>query len=94
MHVKHAAKLARLLSGGAAHELYDAMGNLTDQELDQLMVLVPVLCFGQQDPDRFDADESLSNRIAAVRKIDGLRNEHRRSWLPRRTERVTRTLTA
>jgi ParB family transcriptional regulator, chromosome partitioning protein len=28
------------------------------------MILLPILCFGQQDPDRLDTDESLFNRVA------------------------------
>lgn len=54
-----------LLNGGDAHGLYEALGQLSDEELDRLTVLLPVLCFGQQDTERLDADESLFNRIAA-----------------------------
>jgi ParB family transcriptional regulator, chromosome partitioning protein len=56
--------LSRLLTGGAAHDLYEALGQLSDEELDRLMILLPLLCFGQQNPDVLDADDSLFNRIA------------------------------
>lgn len=69
--------LNRLLNGGDAHELYKALGQLSDAELDRLLVLLPVLCFGQQDPDRLDAADSLFNRIAAELGVN-----MREWWIP------------
>jgi ParB family chromosome partitioning protein len=58
--------LSRLLSIGDAHDIYEAVGNLTDAELDRLIILLPILCFGQQNLDVLDTEESLFNRIAVA----------------------------
>jgi ParB family chromosome partitioning protein len=67
----------RLLNDGDAHALYEALGQLSDEELDRLMVLLPVLCFGQQDPERLDAQDSLFNRIAGELGVN-----MREWWIP------------
>ncbi len=68
---------ARLLSGRAASGLHEAIGRLSDEDLDRLMVLLPVLCFGQEDPERLDAGDSLFNAVAA-----GIGVEMREWWTP------------
>jgi ParB family chromosome partitioning protein len=44
--------------------LYESIGRLSDDELDRLIVLLPILCFGQRDATRLDTGESLMNRVA------------------------------
>jgi ParB family chromosome partitioning protein len=69
--------LTSLLTGGNAHDLYAALGQLSDEELDRLMVLVLVLCFGQQEPDTLDTVDSLFNRIGAELGVN-----MREWWVP------------
>jgi hypothetical protein len=54
----------RLSAGGSTVCLYESIGRLSDEELDQLIVLIPILCFGQRDATRLDTGESLMNRVA------------------------------
>lgn len=46
-------------------DLENAVTALTDEELDRLIVLLPILCFGQEYVDRLDIGDSLFNRVAA-----------------------------
>ncbi|WP_420419632.1 ParB/RepB/Spo0J family partition protein [Pacificispira sp.] len=50
--------------------LYEAVGELTDAELDQLHCLLTVLTFGQGGMDEVDTADSLFNRIAADLEVD------------------------
>lgn len=56
--------------------LYEAVGELTDAELDQLHCLLTVLTFGQGGMDEVDTADSLFNRIAADLDVD-MRNHWR-----------------
>jgi ParB family chromosome partitioning protein len=55
-----------LLLGGPKRPLalYDAIKGLSDEDLDQLHLLLPVLCFGQGNCDQLDTGDTLFNRIA------------------------------
>jgi ParB family chromosome partitioning protein len=55
----------RLASNRGGIPMYEAMGYLSDEELDRLLVMLPILCFGQQELQRLDSGESLVNRVAA-----------------------------
>jgi ParB family transcriptional regulator, chromosome partitioning protein len=58
--------VTRLLDGDAIDvEVYGRVTRLSDEELDQLLVLLPTLCFGQDDVELLDLDQSLFNRVAA-----------------------------
>jgi len=50
--------------------LYEAVGELTDAELDQLHCLLTVLTFGQGCMDEVDTADSLFNRIATDLEVD------------------------
>jgi ParB family chromosome partitioning protein len=63
----------RLLTAGGSEELFEAVRKLSDTELDRLLILLPLLCLGQQG-DRLDAGQSLFNRLAADLDI------HMRDW--------------
>jgi hypothetical protein len=63
--VQGEAGIDRLSGTDDTTALYEAIGRLMDDELDQLVMLIPILCLGQQDAGRLDAGESLINRIAA-----------------------------
>lgn len=52
------------MKGQGAFVLYEAIGQLSDEELDRLTALLPVLCFGQQDSDRLDTSDSVFNAVA------------------------------
>lgn len=54
----------RLAGTTSSTNLYVAITCLSDPELDQLLALVPILCFGQQESARLDAEESLMNQLA------------------------------
>jgi ParB family transcriptional regulator, chromosome partitioning protein len=69
--------LSHLLAGGDTHDLYEAIGKLSDEELDRLTILLPVLCFGQQEPDALDVGKSLFNRVAIELGIN-----MREWWVP------------
>jgi hypothetical protein len=56
--------ISRLTSGSDIASLYDAMATLSDEELDMLMVVLPILCFGQLDQETLDVQESLFNQVA------------------------------
>lgn len=66
--------------------LYDAVKTLSDSQLDQLLTVLAVLPFGQENPDRLDTDASLFNRLATDLGID-MRNHWRMDaeFLNRRT---------
>ncbi|HTV26973.1 MAG TPA: ParB/RepB/Spo0J family partition protein [Xanthobacteraceae bacterium] len=57
--------IASLTGSLGALPLYEALGRLTDGELDRLQVLLPILCFGEENLASLDSSESLFNRIAA-----------------------------
>lgn len=57
--------IARLRAGEALDvEVYDRLGKLADADLDRLLLLLLILCFGQDDVEALDSDESLFNRVA------------------------------
>lgn len=56
--------IERLSTRASTTDLYELIGWLSDEELDRLIVLLPILCFGQQDATRPDSGESLMNRVA------------------------------
>jgi ParB family transcriptional regulator, chromosome partitioning protein len=78
---------ARLLGGRkSAPDLYEAVKALDDEALEVLLVLLPVLCFGQGDCERLDTADSLFNRVA--RDLDANMRDHWRpdaEFLTRRT---------
>jgi ParB family chromosome partitioning protein len=49
---------------GAATALYEAVKALSDEDLDQLHLLLTTLCFGQGDINRLDTADTLFNRVA------------------------------
>jgi ParB family transcriptional regulator, chromosome partitioning protein len=69
--------IEQLLAGRAAPGLLQAVGQLTDAELERLVILLPVLCFGQENDERFDTGDSLFNGVAA-----GLGIKMRDWWTP------------
>jgi len=62
--------IKKLTSGRSPQDLYEAMGQLTDEDLESLMILLPILCFGQSDSERFDAGDGLFNKVAQSIGID------------------------
>ncbi len=60
----------RLMTGRGAVVLREAIEQFSDDELDRLMVLLPVLCFGQQDLDRLDSSDSVFNAVAQSLGVD------------------------
>ena len=60
--------------------LYEAVGGLSDHELDQLETLLSALVFGQMVCQRLDAEDSLFNRVARDLSVD-MRNH----WHPDRS---------
>lgn len=72
------AAWSRLLTGRKdAPGLYEAVKALDDEELDALLVLLPVLCFGQGNGERLDTEDSLFNRVAR-----DLGADMRQHWQP------------
>jgi ParB family transcriptional regulator, chromosome partitioning protein len=69
--------VARLTASCGAVPLYEALGRLADDELDRLLVLLPILCFGEERLAELDTGESLFNRIAA-----GIGITMRAWWVP------------
>jgi ParB family chromosome partitioning protein len=61
--------IGRLLYGDADGDLHEAVGKLPDEELDRLLVLLPVLCFGQERAGRLDAEPDRFNRVAGELRI-------------------------
>jgi hypothetical protein len=57
--------IARLTASGGLLPLYEALGGLTDEELDRLHILLPILCFGEERLHELDTAESIFNRVAA-----------------------------
>jgi ParB family chromosome partitioning protein len=58
------AGVKQLLHGKGAFLLREAIEQLSDEELDRMMVLLPILCFGEQDLDRLTTSESVFNAVA------------------------------
>ena len=56
--------VARLTASGALLPLYEALGRLSDEALERLHILLPILCFGEERIHELDTGESLFNRIA------------------------------
>ena len=54
-----------LLDSPDVFVILENIGRLTDEDLDQTLILLPVLCLGQDHLDALDAGESFLNRIAA-----------------------------
>ena len=67
--------------------LYEAVKALSDEDLDDLHLLLPVLCFGQGYCDQVDTDDSLFNRVARDIGVD-MRDHWRpdTAFLSRRTK--------
>jgi ParB family chromosome partitioning protein len=55
----------RLFDGPEAFAVLAAVRQLADEDLDRLLALLPILCFGQDRTDAVDDGDSLFNRIAA-----------------------------
>ena len=55
----------RLLSGEITETVITALGRMSDADLDGLLVVLPLLCFGQDGEAPDTEAESLFNRIAA-----------------------------
>ena len=58
-------QIDRLIPSCGAVPVYEALGGLSDEELDRLAVVLPILCFGEEYLTDLDTGESLFNRIAA-----------------------------
>ena len=58
-------EIARLIPSSGAISLYEALGRLSDEELDRLQVALPILCFGEERLTDLDTGDSLFNRVAA-----------------------------
>jgi hypothetical protein len=70
----------RLVSGELTDGIYATLKNLSDEDLDRLLVLLPVLSFGQES-DSLDTDEtSLFNLIATELAVN-----IRDWWTPEQT---------
>ena len=54
----------RLAAAGSAVNLFVSISCLSDPELDQLLALVPILCFGQDDAARLDTEGSVMTLVA------------------------------
>ena len=65
--------IGRLLTHGGSEDLFEAVRKLSDAELDRLLILLPLLCLGQQG-DRLDSGPSLFNLLGADLDI------HMRDW--------------
>jgi ParB family chromosome partitioning protein len=57
--------------------LYEAVKTLSDEDLEQLHLLLTVLCFGQGNCDRLDTGDTLFNRVA-----QDLGADRRAYWRP------------
>jgi ParB family chromosome partitioning protein len=57
--------VARLVASCGASPLYEALSRLSDEELDRLQIVLPILCFGEERLTEFGSNESLVNRIAS-----------------------------
>jgi ParB family chromosome partitioning protein len=66
-----------LLDSPDAFIILENIGRVTDEELDQLLILLPLLCLGQDHLDGLDSGESILNRIAAGAEV-GMRSW----WIP------------
>jgi len=63
--------IARLLAGdGIDVEVYERLSGLSDGDLDRLLFLLPVLCFGQDDVESLDTEQSVFNHVARKLAID------------------------
>lgn len=62
---------------GDASALYEALGGLADDALDRLLIVVPLLAFGQHDLTRLDDGDGLFGRVARDLAVDV-----RRFWRP------------
>lgn len=54
----------RLLLGDPSPSLWEAVGRLSDEDIDRLLSLVPILCFGREGGD--DAADNLFAHVAAA----------------------------
>lgn len=79
--------VARLVPSCDPIPLYEALGRLEDEDLDRLVLVLPILCFGEERATEFDTSDSLFNRIAVDLGV-----EMRRCWTPDLTflSRLTR----
>lgn len=51
-------------------DIYERLAALNDADLDRLLLLMVVLCFGQDDLEALDTEQSLFNRLAVDLAID------------------------
>jgi ParB family chromosome partitioning protein len=74
---------------------YEAVKALSDEDLDDLHLLLPVLCFGQGNCDQVDSGDSLFNRVARDIGVD-MRDHWRpdTAFLSRRTKPQLLAITA
>lgn len=70
-------EVGRLIASCGALPLYEALGGLSDDELDRLAVMLPILCFGQEDVASLDTGDSLFNRVAS-----DVCTQMRQWWVP------------
>jgi ParB family chromosome partitioning protein len=56
--------VTRLTHSGPLIPLYEALGQLSDEALERLHTVLPVLCFGEERIQELDTGESLFNHIA------------------------------
>ena len=56
--------VTRLTGSSALLPLYEALGRVSDEALERLHVVLPILCFGEERIHELDTGESLFNRIA------------------------------
>lgn len=60
-----------LREAGLKDGIYDAVKSLPDEKLEGLHLFLTVVCFGQDNPNRLDADESsFFNRVAKDLNVD------------------------
>ncbi len=56
--------IARLIPSCGAVPLNEMLGRLADEDLDRLVVLLPILCFGEERFAGLDTGDTLFNRVA------------------------------
>ena len=57
--------IGRLMDSPDGLDVYEAVRQLSDADLDRLLMVLPILCLGQDHVDTADDGDSLFNRIAA-----------------------------
>jgi hypothetical protein len=69
--------VGRLIASCGALAPYEALGHLSDEELERLAAMRPLLCFGQEELSALDTSDSLFNRIVA-----DIGTRMRQWWVP------------